>query len=500
MRPLSNLPRPVGGRPAAPDRAARRPGALAAALATALVAAQFLLAPVTLGLALGFVLAGRLTRWHPAWLSLPAAAGVAWTAAAGFRPSLTGYLAVAFHLAAAFGRGDPMAGAPAGLRGALAGWPARLAAQCPVAVTAAAAEAAVACRIGPLAGHAGPGSHRSGLLAAARRWYVTAAIARGEVATAAGACVGVIRRTGRRAEITWREAAGGVLCAGHDPDAVSATALELVTAAISHRKAVVIIDSAGGSPAPDGGHGPGGGHGHDAWRWPAGRLRAAVGSACEAAGLDPPWPGGPGGWCEALRVGLAGAGPAWPDAASPRDRAARPPGGAGHRPARAARLQEALVRREVLMACGGTAGRGARQAIARAAVADLTAALAAMADWLGPDGPPGTGAGPQARVPVADCLIWVAGCEAVEGECLAELLRVAARAGASVLLSTADGPTAAWLADQVNVTVLRGPAPAGLGRPRAGGDPQASPSPQAARLRIAVRAPRRVLSGCEAVR
>src|SRR5258708_22811857 len=91
------------------------------------------------------------------------------------------------------------------------------------------------------------------------------------MATPGGSCVGAVMGTGRRAEMSWGEARGGVLVTGRDAAGVTRTALELATAAIQHRKTVIIIDLTSGA-APGYAHGTGGdGHG----------VAEAVKTACD---------------------------------------------------------------------------------------------------------------------------------------------------------------------------------------------------------------------------
>ena len=76
---------------AAPQRARRaryliplgtpRRRELLAALAVLGVLGGLLFAPVTLGLAVAFHVIGKITRWRPAWLAVPAACGVVWVLA-----------------------------------------------------------------------------------------------------------------------------------------------------------------------------------------------------------------------------------------------------------------------------------------------------------------------------------------------------------------------------------------------------------------------------------
>jgi hypothetical protein len=61
---------------------------------------------------------------------------------------------------------------------------------------------------------AGRDAWRTGAVVAARRLLTTLALRSGGVVTRNGCCVGVDVATGRRAEISWPEAEGGVLCAG----------------------------------------------------------------------------------------------------------------------------------------------------------------------------------------------------------------------------------------------------------------------------------------------
>jgi len=217
-----------------------RPGDLAAAAAAAAVLIQLALAQFTLGLTALFLLVGRLTRWRPTWLAWPAAAGLGLVIADGAGPAVAGYLAAARHLIGfATGPGPVLARLPH-LAAAFGGWRHWLPAQLPAALVAAAAEAGA---IGRIARPRLP--YRPGALAAVRRAYLTASLRRGEVATVGGGCVGIVTGTGRRAEISWREAEAGVLVTGASAAAVTSTGLDLATAAIQHRKSVIIIDLAG---------------------------------------------------------------------------------------------------------------------------------------------------------------------------------------------------------------------------------------------------------------
>jgi hypothetical protein len=237
---------------------ASRQANLGAAALLAAVLTQLLLAQLTLALAACLVLAGRLVRWRPIWLAVPAAVGLALVLSVGPGRSVAGYLAFGADLARHLGARGPAQARIAGLRGVFWRWDRWLPRQFPVAVLAASGEAAL------LAARArGDRSYRSGVVALARRRYLTATLRRGEVSTADGGCVGVEPATGRRVTISWREAEGGVLCTGVDAAAVTATALELAVAAIQHRKAVMAIDLGSGAP---------------------GGLAGPLGTACAASG------------------------------------------------------------------------------------------------------------------------------------------------------------------------------------------------------------------------
>jgi hypothetical protein len=110
-------------------------------------------------------------------------------------------------------------------------------------------------------------------------------------------------------------------------------------------------------------------------------------------------------------------------------------------------LSRSLADREVVLfaldrrRCGRSAVM-----IARLAVADLTATLAERRAIGAP----------------ADCLVWISGCEALDPNQLTALLAAGAGTGTAVLLGTAAEPAATRLAADVNVVMVRGPAPPGL--------------------------------------
>jgi hypothetical protein len=359
---------------------------LTAAALFAAVLTQLLFAQFTLVLAACLVLMGRLARWRPIWLALPAVAGLTLVLAEGPGRSLAGYLAVSGDLIRHLSARGPALARLAGLRGLPWRWERWLPRQFPAALLVASGEAALAVAFGRR-----DRSYRPGAVALARRRYVTMTLRRGEVSTADGGCLGIVPATGRRVTVSWREAEGGVLCTGLDPAAVTATALGLAIAAIQHRKTVITIDLGSGA---------------------ASRLAEAIDLACAAS-------------------------------AAPLVRAApdRPP-------ALEQAMVSALARREVvLVAPDGTApGERATPVIAGQIVACLLAILTRRAELGAP----------------ADCLVWLDGCEAADPRALGELVAAGGRAGTAVLVSTAAHPAVASIASQVNVLVVRGPAPPGL--------------------------------------
>ncbi|HEX7994958.1 MAG TPA: hypothetical protein VF506_13635, partial [Streptosporangiaceae bacterium] len=207
-----------------------------AVLAIAAIVVQLAVAQLTLALAVAFIATAALTRWRPAWLFGPALAGLVWITAIGIGPAGIGYLDGAKRLIVLSHGPGLLAGHLGETCVALAQWHQWLPAQIPLALIVASAEAGVVGRLTRRT------ASRPGLLVAVRRQYVRASLRRGNLATADGACLGVMTATGRRVAVSWREASGGVLVTGQDAGAVTRTGLDLATAAILHRKTVIIID------------------------------------------------------------------------------------------------------------------------------------------------------------------------------------------------------------------------------------------------------------------
>jgi hypothetical protein len=217
---------------------------ITAALSLLVLLAGLLLAPVTLGLAVAFYAAGKLTRWRPAWLAVPAAAGLAWILAIGPAAALAGLTAAPRALAGVLSRQlpDPARLAELGGLARQLGW---LPGQFPAGLILAAGLAAAAWWLDWL--HTDEWrlpAPRPGLLVTSRRWLSAAFIRSGGVLSRTGASLGVAPATGRPAIIGWPEAERGVLVTGAAPADVAGPAGQLAHAAIRLRKPVIVVDLA----------------------------------------------------------------------------------------------------------------------------------------------------------------------------------------------------------------------------------------------------------------
>jgi len=516
-----------------------RRGELVAALTIAALLAHALLAQLTLALTVAFWAIGKISRWRPLWLAIPAAAGLVWAlaidpgrAAAGFA---AGPAQVCAYLTGAARSPDRLLHLSRAFAG-LAQWLPR---QLPIALIAAAAEAAVLCWLRWLhSGEQGLPAARSGLVVAARRRYLAASIRSGQVVTRDGGCLGLDDATGRRAAISWQEAEGGVLCAGADASALAETGLALACAAVRRRKTVIIIDLTGSGQLADsiaaacaaasaplrrfGAAGPGcyepvrGGDparsaslvlGMIDWTGVSDQHRRACAAYLNdafallaAAAADPRLPvlddllrllqpaalrsratgvpahhprreiladraGVSARLLEAdpaavsalaaqlprLRGSALGHGLRPPRGAPGGGRAAEPPAGGGREPAeQAISLGQAVRDRAVVLFSldRSVHGRSARM-IGSLAAADLMAVAADL----------------HAMAVRGDSLVWVNGCEVLERQLAADLIRQAAGTGTAVLLTTTSAAAAAGLAAEAGVIVTRGAAdPAFAGR------------------------------------
>jgi hypothetical protein len=220
----------------------RRDEILAVSLVLA-VLAHVLFAQLTILLAVAFYLITKMTRWRLSWLAVPAAAGLAWTVAAGPRAALTGFTAGPAQIADYLGASGHQAGHLLHFTGAFTGIGSWLPRQLPLALVAGAAEAALVGWLSWL--HTDERDlrpARPGLIVAARRAAAVRAIRAGGVVTRDGACLGVAAGSGARVTLSWAEAAGGIsVCGSSGPD-VLATGFQLVHAAVRRRKPVLAVD------------------------------------------------------------------------------------------------------------------------------------------------------------------------------------------------------------------------------------------------------------------
>lgn len=378
--------------PVGPDRAPR--AELAALLGVLGLLAHLLLAQATLILVVLALLTSRVSRWRPLWLTVPAAAGLAWTAQIGVGRAVAGFLAgpgrILDDLTTAAGHPARLDRVPGLLSGA-GHW---LPEQFPVALVLAAGEAAAIGWLGRggwlgdrldarPGGRGEPPEYRPGLLVALRRRRTVAALAAGEVVTRAGCGLGLDTATGRPAELSWARAEGGVLVTGPGHRAAALAAFPLACAAAGRHKTLIVLDLAG-----------------RAW------LAGALADACAAAGLR-----------------LARLDPSEPDLA--------------------ARLARAVAERSAVLVVAGAEGHrpGSGQAT-RQALDGLTAALGDLRE----QGLRGDG------------LAWVHGVTMADQPGLAGLPALGAATGMALALSTADESAGVALAEAVRVVVVAGPA------------------------------------------
>jgi hypothetical protein len=209
----------------------------------AVVLAHLLFAQLTILLAAAFYLITRATRWRLSWLTVPAAVGLAWTAAIGPRAAVAGFTAgpaqIADYLGASGHQASHLLHFTAGFAG-LAAWLPR---QLPLALVAGAAEAALAGWLTWL--HTDEQDlrpARPGLIMAARRAAAVQAIRAGGVVTRDGGCLGVAAGSGARVTLSWAEAAGGISVGGSSGPDVLTTGFQLVHAAVRRRKPVLAVD------------------------------------------------------------------------------------------------------------------------------------------------------------------------------------------------------------------------------------------------------------------
>jgi len=208
-----------------------------------IVLAHALFAQLTMILAIVFYLITKMTRWRLSWLAIPAAAGLAWTAAAGLRAAAAGFAAGPARIADYLGASGHQADHLLHFTAAFAGIGAWLPRQLPLAIVLGAAEAALAGWLSWL--HTDERDlppARPGLIVAARRAAAVRAIRAGGVVTRDGSCLGVTAGSGARVTLSWAEAAGGVAVCGSASQDVLTTSFQLIHAAVRRRKPVLAVD------------------------------------------------------------------------------------------------------------------------------------------------------------------------------------------------------------------------------------------------------------------
>lgn len=205
---------------------------------------HLLFAQLTFILAVAFVAVSKASRWRLWWLAVPAVVGLAWAAAIGTRAAAAGFTAGPDQILGYLG-GHPLSRL-AHPHGAFAGAGSWLLRQAPLALIAAAAEAAIAGWVDWL--HTDEWAvppPRPGLVAAARGAAARRAIRGSTVVTRDGCCLGVAPSTGARVTLRWAEIAGGALFTGDAPADVVATSFQVVHAALRLRKPVIGLDLSG---------------------------------------------------------------------------------------------------------------------------------------------------------------------------------------------------------------------------------------------------------------
>ncbi len=240
----ARAPRP--GRYLIPGDTPRR-GEIVAACGVLALLVHLLFAQLTLILAIIFYAVGRVSRWRPQWLAVPAVIGVVWALAEGPGRAWAGFTAgpgqIFSYLTGAAGH----PGRIAHLTTAYAGMGHWLWQQFPLALIAAAGEAAVAAWLDWL--HTDEwklSAYRPGLLTYLRRMYLLRFISSGGVVTRDGTCLGLDAVTGWRVAVSWDEAAGGVLCAGSPGSGTTTTSFQFVHAAVRRRKPVIAVNLGSG--------------------------------------------------------------------------------------------------------------------------------------------------------------------------------------------------------------------------------------------------------------
>jgi hypothetical protein len=242
-----------------------RRGEVAAAFAVLVVLAHLLFAQLTFVLAVVFAVVSKTSRWRLWWLAVPAVAGLGWTLAIGPRAAAAGFAAGPAQILAYLGGGHPLNRLlhPRGAFAGVGGWLPR---QFPLALIAAAAEAALFGWLDWV--HTDEWAvrpPRPGALAAVRGALARRATSAGVVVTREGCVLGVAPGSGARVVLGWPEMAGGVLVTGVDARTLAVSSLQVAHAALRRRKPLIALDLTGD-----------------------GALAGVLGAACAATGT-PLW-------------------------------------------------------------------------------------------------------------------------------------------------------------------------------------------------------------------
>jgi hypothetical protein len=519
------MPYSAAGQPARTPPVARRDaphhGELIAVIAVVLLLAHLLLAQLALLLTAAMYLIDRVARWRPEWLAVPAGIGLIWALAIGPSRAVSDFTAGPRHVLGYLGGIGGHPGHLLHLTDAYAGLAHWLPEQFPLALIVASAETLGLCWLQRR--RSGGHPWRTGLVVTARRRATAAGLRSGAgVVTRDGCSVGVDVATGRPAAISWREAEGGVLCAGASVDE---SGFALAHAAIRRRKPVIVIDLTGSARlaeslaaacaepgAPFSCFGPAGPSHYEPLRGgdPA-RSAALVMATIDWTGVGDQQRRSCAAYLtDALAVQAAAPGDRrvpvlddivglfTPDAL--RERAAQIP---PYHPRRDVLTDRAAVSAGLLHADPATVAAPAAQ------LPRLRAS--ALGRWLGPgpEGAPRVSLGQTVRdrgvvlfslaggddgagtmiaglavtdltavcgelaamsVP-GDSLAWINGCELLGQRILADLVRIGHDAGMAVVLGTGSGDAADHLAAEVNVLVADGPVDQELVGAFASGNP-----------------------------
>src|SRR5579872_2116022 len=185
-------------------RDAPRRGELTAVLAVALVLAHLLLAQLTLVLTAAMWAVDRVSRWRPAWLAVPAGAGLVWMLAIGPARAFAGLSDGPRQVLGYLGGIDRYPGRLLHLADAFDRLPRWLPGQFPIALILASGEVLALTWLRRRLD--GGRAWRNGLIVAVRRRATTLTLRSGGVVSRDGCRVGLDLATGHPAEISWAEA------------------------------------------------------------------------------------------------------------------------------------------------------------------------------------------------------------------------------------------------------------------------------------------------------